>query len=65
MNTTLTNKLATQWSGIEHAMNYANSNPALRPQVEWVVDRYFEYIDEIAAELESRNMSGNGKIWSI
>ena len=65
MNKTLTNKLATQWSGIELAMNYANSNPALRSHVEWVVDRYFEYIDEIAAALESRSMSGNGKIWTI
>jgi hypothetical protein len=28
-----------------------------------VVASYFDLIDEIAAELESRYMSGNGKMW--
>jgi hypothetical protein len=61
-DTLLADKMACQWTGIEHAMEFANSHPAFHPRVESVVDSYFDLIDEIAAELESRYMSGNGKI---
>jgi hypothetical protein len=49
---TLTDKIGFQWAGIEGAMKFANSNPAFRPQVEWLVDRYFDLIDEMAFALE-------------
>jgi hypothetical protein len=61
----LADKMPCQWTGIEHAMEFANGHPAFRPRVESVVASYFDLIDEIAAELESRYMSGNGKIWTM
>jgi hypothetical protein len=45
----LADKMACQWAGIEHAMNFANHNPAFRPQVESLVNTYFALIDEMAA----------------
>jgi hypothetical protein len=51
---TIADKMACQWTGIEHAMKFANNHPAFRPQVEWAVYGYFGFIDEIAAELERR-----------
>jgi hypothetical protein len=65
MNTSLADRIAYQWTGIEYAMEFANSHPAFRSRVESMVDSYFDLIDEIAAELERRSMSGNGKIWTI
>jgi hypothetical protein len=62
---TIADKMASQWTGIEHAMKFANSHPALRRRVESAVDSYFDLIDEIAATLERNPMSGNGQIWSI
>ena len=62
---TIADKMASQWTGIEYAMKFANSHPALRPRVESAVDSYFDLIDEIAAALERNPMSGNGQIWSI
>jgi len=37
----LADKMARQWAGIERAMNFANHNPAFRPQVESLVNTYF------------------------
>jgi hypothetical protein len=54
----LADKMAHQWAGIERAMNFANHNPAFRPQVESLVDTYFAFIDEMAAELERRRVTG-------
>jgi hypothetical protein len=48
----LADKMARQWAVIERAMNFANHSPALRPQVESLVNTYFALIDEMAAELE-------------
>ena len=48
---------ARQWAGIERAMNFANHNPAFRPQVESLVNTYFALIDEMAAELERRRVT--------
>jgi hypothetical protein len=62
---TIADKMASQWTGIEDAMKFANSHPALRPRVESAVDSYFDLIDEIADALERNRMSGNGKIWTI
>jgi hypothetical protein len=36
----LADKMARQWGGIERAMNFANHNPAFRPQVELLVNTY-------------------------
>jgi hypothetical protein len=41
--------MARQWAGIERAMKLANRNPAFRPQVESLINIYFELIDEMAA----------------
>ena len=62
---TVSEKMVRQWAGIERAMKFANKNPTFRPQVEALVDDYFAVIDEMAAELERRRMTGNGKIWSM
>jgi hypothetical protein len=50
----LADRMARQWAGIERAMNFANHNPAFRPEVESLVNTYFALIDEMAAELERR-----------
>jgi len=60
---TFADKIACQWTGIEFAMNFANSHPAFQPRVESLVC-YFDLIDEIATELERHRMRGNGKIWT-
>jgi hypothetical protein len=65
MNTLLVDKLACQWNGIEHAMEFANNHPQFRPRIESVVDSYFDLIDQIAAELELGRINGNEKIWTI
>jgi hypothetical protein len=39
-------------------MNFANHNPAFRPQVESLLNTYFALIDEMAAELERRRVTG-------
>jgi hypothetical protein len=62
---TLSDKLMTQWIRIERAIQLANSNPDLRPQVELLIDAYFIVVDEMVNELERRRMMGNPKIWSI
>jgi hypothetical protein len=62
---TLSDKLMTQWTRIERAIQLANSNPDLRPQVELLIDAYFIVVDEMVNELERRRMMGNPKIWSI
>jgi len=49
---TFADRVARQWAGIERAMKFANRNPAFRPQVESLIDIYFDLIDEMAAELE-------------
>ena len=53
----LADKMARQWAGIERAMNFANHNPAFRPQAELLVNTYFALIDEMAAELERRRVT--------
>ena len=49
----LADKMARQWA----VMNFANHNPAFRPQVESLVNTYFALIDEMAAELERRRVT--------
>jgi hypothetical protein len=49
---TFADKMARHWAGIERAMKLANRNPAFRPQVESLINIYFDLIDEMAAELE-------------
>ena len=46
---TVADKMGFQWAGIERAMKLANRNPAFRPQVESLINIYFELIDEMAA----------------
>ena len=58
-------KIAHQWVRIEHAMELANGNPALRQTVETLVDSHFALIDEMLVELERRRMTGPGKIWTV
>ena len=58
MITTLADKLALKWAGIEGAMKLANRNPELRPHVEFLVDTYFALIDGTASELERCRMTG-------
>jgi hypothetical protein len=53
----LADKIARKWAGIERAMDFANHNPAFRPQAESLVNTYFALIDEMAAELERRRMT--------
>jgi hypothetical protein len=62
---TLADGMVLQWARIEQAIKFTNHSPACRPQVEALIDDYFALIDEMAAELERRRMSGNGKIWSM
>jgi hypothetical protein len=54
----LTDRMACQWAGIERAMKFANHNTTFRPQVESLVNTYFALIDEVAAELERRRVTG-------
>ena len=46
---TFADRVARQWAGIERAMKLANRNPAFRPEVESLINIYFELIDEMAA----------------
>ena len=55
---TFADRVARLWAGIEQAMKFANRNPAFRPQVESLIDIYFDLIDEMAAELERRRVNG-------
>jgi hypothetical protein len=54
---TFADRMARQWAGIERAMKLANGNPVFRPQVEWLINIYFDLIDEMAAELERRRVT--------
>jgi hypothetical protein len=58
---TFADRMARQWAGIERAMKLANRNPAFRPQVESLINIYFELIDEMAA-LSSYFCSENPQI---
>jgi hypothetical protein len=49
---TIVDKMALQWVGIEDAMKFANNHPAFRPRVEVLVESYFALIDEMVVELE-------------
>ena len=60
---TLADRMVLQWSRIERAIKF--TNPAYRPQVEAMIDDYFAFIDEMAAELERRRKTGTDQIWSI
>ena len=51
----IADKMACQWAGIELATNFANDNPAFRPQVKSLVNTYL--VDEMAAELERRRVT--------
>jgi hypothetical protein len=51
---TFADRVARLWAGIERGMKLANRNPAFRPQVESLINIYFDLIDEMAAELERR-----------
>jgi hypothetical protein len=55
---TFADRVARQWAGIERAMKFANRNPAFRPQVESLIDIYFDLIGEMAAELERHRGTG-------
>jgi hypothetical protein len=55
--------MARQWAGIERAMKVANRNPAFRPQAESLVNIYFDLIDEMAAELDRRRVTGTVSLW--
>ena len=51
-------RMVLQWARIELAIKFANHNPAYRPQVESLVDDYFAFIDEMAAEIDGRRVTG-------
>ena len=55
---TFADRVARQWAGIERARKFANRNPPFRPQVESLINIYFDLIDEMAAELERRRVTG-------
>jgi predicted nucleotidyltransferase len=55
---TFADRMARQWAEIERALKLANRNPAFRPQVESLINIYFDLIDEMAAELERRRVTG-------
>jgi hypothetical protein len=44
-------------------MKVANRNPAFRPQAESLVNIYFDLIDEMAAELDRRRVTGTVSLW--
>jgi hypothetical protein len=60
---TFANGMAHQWAVIERAMKFANRNPVFRPQAESLVNIYFDLIDEMAAELEQRRVTGTVSLW--
>ena len=51
-------RMARHWASIERAMRIANRNPAFRPQVELLLNNYFDFIDAMAIELERRHVTG-------
>jgi hypothetical protein len=51
---TFADRVARLWAGIERGMKLANRNSAFRPQIESLINIYFDLIDEMAAELERR-----------
>ena len=51
-------RMARHWASIERAMKIANRNPAFRPQVELLLNNYFDFIDSMAVELERRHVTG-------
>ena len=53
---TIADKMASQWTGIEYAMKFANNHAAFRPRVEVSVESYFALIDEMVVELECRRV---------
>jgi hypothetical protein len=55
---TFADRVARQWAGIERAMKFANRNRAFRSQVESLINIYFDLIDQMAAELERRRVTG-------
>jgi hypothetical protein len=60
---TFASRMARQWAGIERAMKFASRNPVFRPQAESLVNIYFDLIDEMAAELERRRVTGTVSLW--
>ena len=50
-------KMARYWASIERAMKIANRIPAFRPQVELLLNNYFDFIDSMAVELERRHVT--------
>jgi hypothetical protein len=57
MITTPVEQLALNWAGIQGAMKFANRNPKFRPQVELLMNAYFNAVDRIAVEVESYKKS--------
>jgi hypothetical protein len=55
---TFADRMACQWGRIERAMKFANRNPEFRPLVEALINIYFDLIDEMAAELQRRRVTG-------
>jgi hypothetical protein len=55
---TLADTMVLHWARIEQAIKFTNHNPKFRAQVEEMVDGYFAAVDEIAAELERRRVTG-------
>jgi hypothetical protein len=51
-------RMARRWASIERAMKIANRIPAFRPQVELLLNNYFDFIDSTAVELERRHVTG-------
>jgi hypothetical protein len=55
---TLADRMTLHSARVEQAIKFANRNPKYRPQDEALIDDYFALIDEMAAELERRRMTG-------
>lgn len=51
-----TDRMGRHWASIERAMKIANRNPAFRPQVELMLNNYFDFIDSMAVELVRRQV---------
>ncbi len=51
-----TDRMGRHWASIERAMKIANRNPAFRPQVELMLNSYFDFIDSMAVELVRRQV---------
>jgi hypothetical protein len=49
-------RMGRHWASIERAMKIANRNPAFRPQVELLLNNYFDFIDSMAVELVRRHV---------